>query len=319
MAFWANSLIYIKGKGGGNIIPIIYKWFISSDQSFVKARTKINSNKKQKEINLHYPSRAFCGYLFLGIAAFSLTIFFALASHRNDRMEREVSNVHYMDTVNSNYLFRGGLPLIGNPPVFNYNGLKKAIINAGKRAGIKVPSSFYIIDVSFLNIENPADARRISAEQKFFQNNPRLGRIQVWGMNGIGLDATDPALLENREYLARNLDKWLNDKLTSRVEILRGWLEGTSPAFRDNAKQPFVIYIHCVAGCDRTGEFSGAYYLRYQNKTWEEVNALNRSMCHHNRPFGCKNYRAVQWYCLWLNLKRGFALNWWKDFSCSGK
>ena len=146
-----------------------------------------------------------------------------------------------------------------------------------------------------------------------------LGWIEVWGMNGTGLAANDPVLAPSREYLARNLDGWLNDRLPSRVETLRRWLEGSSSHFRDQTNLPIVIYIHCVEGCDRTGEFSGAYYLRYLNKSWEEVNALNQSMCHHNRPFDCKNYRAVQWYCLWLNLERGFALNWWKEFPCSGK
>jgi hypothetical protein len=224
-----------------------------------------------------------------------------------------------MDSVGSNFLFRGGLPLAGHPPAFNYKGLKQAIINAGNRAGVKVPSSFYIIDVNFLNIENPRDARRIFVEQKFFQTRPALGRIQVWGINGTHLNAKDPSLAASREYLARNLDSWLSDKLASRVETLREWLEGSAPVFHGKKKLPIVIYIHCVAGCDRTGEFSGAYYLRYLNKSWEEMNALNRSMCRHNRPFGCKNYRAVQWYCLWLNLERGFSLNWWKQFPCSGK
>jgi hypothetical protein len=248
-----------------------------------------------------------------------LVITSGLAGHLNQGTAKEVRNVHYMDSVGSNFLFRGGLPQTGNPPVFNYKGLKQAMMNAGKRAGVKVPSSFYLVDVNFLNIENPKDARWIAVEQKFFQTNPKLGRIQVWGMNGTGLHITDQVFAANRVYLARNLDSWLNDRLASRVEILRGWLEDASPVLQGKAKLPIVIYIHCVAGCDRTGEFSGAYYLRYLHKSWEEVNALNRSLCHRNRPFGCKNYRAVQWYCLWLNLERGFSLNWWKDFACSGK
>ena len=184
---------------------------------------------------------------------------------------------------------------------------------------MKIPSSFYLIDVNFLNIENPEDAQRILVEQRFFQSKPKLGRIQVWGMNGSGLSVKDPAVATCRQYLARQLDQWLNDKLAYRVETLRKWLEGGLPTFHGQTNLPIVIYLHCVAGCDRTGEFSGAYYLRYLRKSWEEVNALNRSMCNHNRPFGCKNYRALQWYCLWLNLERGFSLNWWQDFPCSGK
>jgi hypothetical protein len=262
--------------------------------------------------------RQIAGYVFLGIIAFLLVVFSGVAGRRIGWPVKEVNNVHYMDSVGSNFLFRGGLPLTGNPPVFNYQGLKRAVINAGKRAGVEVPNAFYLIDVNLLNIENPSDAQRIMVEQKFFQAHPRLGRIQVWGMNGTGLHANDPALAECRTFLARNLDQWLNDRLGNRTETLRKWLEDPGPVVRGK-KMPVVIYIHCVAGCDRTGEFSAAYYLRYMNKSWEEVNALNRSLCRHNRPFRCQNYRAAQWYCLWLNLERGFSLNWWKEFPCSGK
>ncbi len=230
----------------------------------------------------------------------------------------EVRNVHYIDTVGQNLLFRGGLPQYGNPTVFNYDGLKRAIIQAGKRAGVKVPDAFYLFDVNLLNIESPADAPRIWTEQSFFRAKPGLGRIQVWGLNGTGLHVNDPALAGKREFLARNLDNWLNDRLPLRIETLREWLESPPGHFTGNRNLPVVFYIHCVAGCDRTGEFSGAYYLRYLGKSWEEVNELNQTMCPKNRPFGCKNYRALQWYALWLNLQRGFALHWWQDFRCSG-
>lgn len=307
-------------KGVFAIIQIILKWFAKNDPNLKNAPAHSSSNRSENPIKIRHPNlpKNFSLYLFLGFAAFLLVTISGLIGRRTEWSVKEVANVHYMDSVGSNFLFRGGLPQTGNPPAFNYNGLKQAIMNAGKRAGVKVPSSFYIIDVNFLNIENPKDARWIAVEQKFFQTNPTFGRIQVWGMNGIGLHINDPRLAANRLYLARNLDSWLNDRLARRVEILRGWLEG--PAFvNGNTKLPVVIYMHCAAGCDRTGEFSGAYYLRYLHKSWEEVNAINRSMCKHNRPFGCKNYRAVQWYCLWLNLERGFTLNWWKDFACSGK
>jgi hypothetical protein len=254
-------------------------------------------------------------YTILLIVAFLMTFFFK----RPARPVLEVKNVHYVDCLGSNFLFRGGLPLTGEPPVFNYRGLKQSIVKAGQKAGVIVPSEFYMIDVNLLNIENPEDAGRILIEQQFFQAKSQLGRVQIWGMNGTGLSVNDPALADCREYLARNLDQWLNDKLISRVKQLRKLLESPAPGFHDKARMPVVIYIHCVAGCDRTGEFSGAYYLRYLHKSWEEVNAINRSLSGGNRPFSCKNYRAVQWYSLWLNLERGFNLNWREEFFCSGR
>jgi hypothetical protein len=235
------------------------------------------------------------------------------------RSTKLVSNVHYVDSAGPNFIFRGGLPLIKNQQVFNYNGLKQAIIEAGKRAGVRVPGKFFIVDVNLLNVENPADRERIFVEQQFFKTNPNLGFIQVWGIVGTKIRATEPLLAGCRNYLGRNLDGWLSDRLGKRIEIVRQWLTGQRPVSGIPPNLPIVIYVHCVAGCDRTGEFIGAYYLRFMNKSWQEMNALNQSMCHHNRPFNCRNYRATQWYCLWLDLEKGFSLNWRQEFPCSGR
>jgi hypothetical protein len=259
------------------------------------------------------------GLFILAISAFYIVHFTGHINNLNLKVSNEVNNVHYVDSVGSNFLFRGGLPLTKNPLAFNYNGLKSTIIDAGKNAGVKVPDAFYLIDVNLLNIEDPVDRERIYIEQQFFESNPKLGYIQVWGMVGTRLSATDPAFSASRDFLGRNLDNWLSDKLGERVELLRKWLTGSQPIVSGKTTLPIVIYVHCVAGCDRTGEFIGAYYLRYMNKSWQEMNELNQSMCHHNRYFNCRNYRADQWYCLWLNLKRGFTLNWQEEFPCSGK
>jgi len=186
-------------------------------------------------------------------------------------------------------------------------------MDAGKKEGVKIPSAYYLIDVNLLNIEKPNDAKLISMEYQFFKAKPYLGQIQVWGMVGTGLSATDP-LLSCRGYLARHLDQWLADKLVTRVEILRKWLTGGPMFIRKKNPLPIVIYVHCVVGCDRTGELIGAYYLRYLLKSWEEMNALNRSMCPRNRHFGSKHYRATQWYAHWLDLKYGIPLKWYQNF-----
>lgn len=249
-----------------------------------------------------------CYYFVLAGAAFFIISLGGFTGIRHGKIS-SVHNVHYVDCIGSNFLFRGGLPQTGKPLVFNYKGLQRAIMEAGKKAGVEVPSAYYLIDVNLLNIEKPTDAALISVEYQFFKSQPYLGQIQIWGMVGTKLSPTDSLLLSCRDYLARNLDQWLADRLVTRVELLRKWLTGESK----NPK-PIVIYVHCVAGCDRTGELIGAYYLRYLRKSWEEMNALNRSMCPRNRHFGSKHYRAIQWYALWLNLKHGIPLNWYQNF-----
>ncbi len=261
----------------------------------------------------------FTWFSLLFVFAFLAVRLFVSSGQVYIQSSEPVPNVHYVDSAGHNFLFRGGLPLTNNERTFNYQGLKRSIIEAGNAAGVSVPSDFFIIDVNLLNIENTVDRNRIFVEHQFFQTQPALGFIQVWGINGTGLQATDPQLAGCRNYLGHHLDSWLRDGLGSRIEKVRQWLTGEQADSRVVTDLPIVIFVHCVAGCDRTGEFTGAYYLRYMNKSWQEMNALNQQMCSHNRPFNCRNYRAAQWYCLWLNLERGFSLEWYQEFPCSGK
>ena len=34
---------------------------------------------------------------------------------------------------------------------------------------------------------------------------------------------------------------------------------------------PTLVYVHCTAGCDRTGEVIGSYRLKYQRKCYTNV------------------------------------------------
>lgn len=40
-------------------------------------------------------------------------------------------------------------------------------------------------------------------------------------------------------------------------------------------ERPALIYTHCEAGTDRTGEVSGAYYLKYLNMSFSEALATD--------------------------------------------
>src|SRR5205085_2238838 len=82
----------------------------------------------------------------------------------------------------------------------------------------------------------------------------------------------------------------------TRVGQLHAWL---TTGLRNPANLPLVLYIHCEGGCDRTGELSGAYAMGYLNKTWRQINEMNHEACG-PRPFGCGNFIAARWYCLWL-------------------
>jgi hypothetical protein len=232
--------------------------------------------------------------------------------------------VYFLDAKNGNFLFRGHAPLAGNPPAFDYPDLVADIKDAAAGHG-KFPAKFYLVDVSLLEIQNscgdPNDDRgRLQAEFDFFNQNPKSGEFHNWQTDGIQIDATSATITPQfQTYLVHHLDSWLPDKLSARVEQLHEWLlHGIK-----GVKLPVVIYIHCVGGCDRTGEMSGAYGLRYLHLSWKQMNEVNQEDCYGNKqPMGCGNYYAAHWYCYYLNWRYGRKLDcatpWTTGLICNG-
>jgi hypothetical protein len=221
----------------------------------------------------------------------------------------DVGNVYYVDSVGPNFLFRGALPLSGSEPpyTFNYCGLKAAIKKAAPDWAT-IPDSYRIVDINLLHWGDANEVPMITAELNFFAANPDLGEFLSWETTGTTLcPLTEP--LSNqavRDYLALNLAGWLGYDLHNRVEVLRFLLEAS--------ESPTVIYAHCRGGDDRTGELIGAYYLRWLNMSWADMNARNEKCA--GRVFGCNNYRATLWYCIYLVLRYQYILDYTQAFMC---
>ncbi|HWK88524.1 MAG TPA: hypothetical protein VNP72_00965 [Longimicrobium sp.] len=220
-----------------------------------------------------------------------------------------VVKVFFVDSAGGNFLFRGSVPDQGDE--FEFDSLKAAIIAAGADSGVVVPQNFYMIDVNLLQLENPGEPQDVLDEFQFFTANPDMGQLRYWRTQGTPVSAENPNQVFSgpfRDSLIADLPAWLGEPLLDRVDSIRAWLE-------DPSRGPTVVYVHCIGGCDRTGEMIGAYALRYKGLSWEVVNAQNFIPC--NRPFGCDNYNATQWYCLWLNRNFGLDLNCDANLGCT--
>ncbi len=246
------------------------------------------------------------------------------SSASSDAIIFPVQNVHYVDSVGTNFLFRGERPLTGDGisyATFNVDGLKKAIAEQADLAGVILPPSYTLLDISLLwmeDIDEPVQAAKervfLVAEISFFQSNPQLGQVHSWTSKGTALNPRDaPLSSADRDYLAMTLDSWLSDPLVWRVDTLRAWLEDPSLL---GITGPVVIYVHCYGGCDRTGELIGSYAMRYMNKSWEEMNSMNKECCQPGRPYRVKNCNALRWYGLWLNLNINRSVNWDNPANC---
>lgn len=227
-----------------------------------------------------------------------------------------VDNVRFVDAVESptdpghfNFLFRGPNPLTPNPPYsFDYQTLCAGMENAAAQADHQLQPPYRLIDINLMQWENADEVPMILTELKFFRDYPLRGEFHFWETNGTGLCAMDEALdPEARCYLAKSLESWLGDQLEDRMQQLHNFLTFEPPTT--------VVYAHCEGGIDRTGELMGAYYLRWLKKSWAEMNQLNAEIA--NRPFGCNNYRATLWYCIYLVEALQFDLDYSQAFKCA--
>lgn len=218
----------------------------------------------------------------------------------------DYSSLRYVDNYDGNFLFRGPEPASIDPNTgkkcFDYCGLVEAIRTAALPPWLQRPQGFlydppqYFLVV--VNLLHPDETDKISAEIDFCQENPAQARVHLWDTNGTAECYFRTAPRE-RDHLVTTLDQWLPDPLIWRTAMIRNWLEQTANPL------PIVIYVHCDGGCDRTAQMIGAYRLRYMANSWAEV--MKDQPC--NRPLGCDNYRALQWYAFWLNATQGFSLS----------
>jgi hypothetical protein len=250
----------------------------------------------------------------------------------------DYNSMRFIDAVpnltgSTNLLFRGGMPLDDNGG-FDRDGLDDHFHKVHPQTP-QLPN-YYLVVVSLVYDDDPG----LAVERKYFSNpegNPNtIGQLVWWPTYGSlrCYYQTDPA---ERDRLVRTFDEWLPDTLIRRTEMLRYMLETSwgpgplpfnpqygprnpnpPPALSPN--KPTVFYVHCSGGCDRTSEIIGAYQLRYQGYNWLRMN--KELPCY--RPdgwpvpaMGCNNYRALQWYAIWLNRTFGFDLAPYGDQGCA--
>ena len=131
----------------------------------------------------------------------------------------------------------------------------------------------------------------IGKEKKFWAENPKLGKYVEWSLFGSAFPPTAVSA-KLRKYLA-NGPIWFADKLPERVPALRSMLEQTEAV-------PIIVYAHCEAGCDRTGEFIGSYLMQHKNYTIQQAWDSDTSSCG-REPYHLNQY-AMEWFCEYLNL-----------------
>ena len=187
----------------------------------------------------------------------------------NSRLQDD--RTYLLDMKSGNYLFRGAEPCIQKagdtgPWTFDYSGLVTGMQQRVQRQlgkSEKLPEKFILIDVSLIN--NGSESPMLMAEYEFFE--------------GTGTDITpnafQPTLNKDPHTINSNVTGRLlwwdimalvdganSSNLTGLVEQLSSLMNVNNT---DANATPYVIYIHCASGQDRTGEVAISYLLGNTN------------------------------------------------------
>lgn len=230
----------------------------------------------------------------------------------------DLSRVHVVDRFNTpsgntNYFVRGNQPSVKNDTTgewtipyqqwMSYITQRAQEYDANStvkpaHAFPTDPSRVFIVDVSLEVFFN----KGYEAEPAFFSANPSKGRFMNWVLVGAVVWPTGYTTAQQDEMI-RDGKVWETDQLPTRIQAFRGMLHQEVPAGYDTV----VYYVHCQAGCDRTGEFVGAYRMTYDLPDVASPAPLINGIYNENcaECGRCPNYfssGAQGWYCLTMNL-----------------
>jgi len=203
-----------------------------------------------------------------------------------------LNKVHLVDYLadTGNMLFRGDMPC--NDTAFDWDNLIDYMRQRVSESGLNFPGSFYVVDISLNNI---FDMNPLETE---FWSNPThasLGTFLNWPIGFAGILPPAFWALSVAEQMSIS-QVWGVDQLPDRVALVRQTLV-------TNADVPRLVYVHCTAGCDRTGEFIGSYRMLYQHANTTDMYALDTSEC--GRSPNWFGTSGLEWFCLHLQETNG--------------
>lgn len=190
--------------------------------------------------------------------------------------------LYLLDHKNGVYLFRGDLPEIDH--AFCYTSVMDSVRAYLANGGQSLSESVQLIDLSYLN--KIAEMPQINIEKKWFSAHPELGRLILYSLYGALINPCD-------------LDKSLRDDILTHHDVdgLKK-LMNQLKSLLEASEADTVIYMHCNAGKDRTGEAAAAYLMQFHNCSYEAAIQLDQEIAH--RSLRDLSVNAIRWYAFYL-------------------
>lgn len=195
----------------------------------------------------------------------------------------ETKMLYLVDSANGNFLFRGNLP--EKDGIFDYDGLVSDMKSCAEKQGKTLPETFSLIDLSFLNYVK--ESPEIDVEKNWFQANPSKGTFWLNSLYGTEVNPVDLPK-DVRDHTLKHHDI---DGLKALMQKVRAYVE-------NKTAQCSVVYMHCMAGKDRTGAASACYLMQYEGMSYDAAVSLDKKIADRD-PYG-HFMNDIRWYAFYL-------------------
>jgi hypothetical protein len=195
----------------------------------------------------------------------------------------DTEKLYLLDHRKDAFLFRGNLP--EKHGCFAQKELHDAITIYLDQMNIMLHADYIFIDVSLLNPKK--EKAKINVERKWFKDHPELGVMFLHPLYGSHIN---PCKLTHKirnfsiehEHVdgLQHLMKRLNDYMIIKRDV------------------PLVVYFHCAAGVDRTGEASACYMMQFKGMSFDDAVTLNNHIG--KRHVHAHMMNAIRWYAYYL-------------------
>lgn len=187
------------------------------------------------------------------------------------------------DLATGNFLFRGNMPVANG--AFQYDDLVQSMRNAAQAAGRTLPPQFRIIDISLVNELTPGEKNDLAVEMAYWNSHAGQGRLVNHPIYG---SLTSPHLYPEaeRRRLERKPSLGHVGQLVDDIQHLL--------TTRSADGVPVLLYVHCEAGKDRTGETIAAWSMKYMGVSY--VAALANANAIAGRDISRFSKNGLQWY-----------------------
>ena len=213
-----------------------------------------------------------------------------------DLSYHKVRLLEYNEAGAGTWLFRTNLPAVNGS--FAYDTLVSYMQQRSIEANVSFPNittqGVKLVDISLLSVNSYSD---IQIEKDFFEGNPDKGIFYNWPIVG---SLVSPNWLSEAERIKEvaALNSSI-DNLPSLIPKIRNAVLSDVPP-----SKPTMIFFHCEAGSDRTGQVAGSYMMQYHGYTAKQAYEWDNEVA--QRQIASMSQNGLLFYCWWLTYQQGY-------------